>query len=321
MPLRLNSVAAGELLKYRSLKLAAGVKPVSIDRYISYIDDFYLENNVSQIIFTKDMKDLWLKNRNDLEGKTVRYTRTNYLIEFLSYLSSQGYEVVIPRRLPYKETKFVAKIFTQEELVEYFKYVDSFKNARDPMTALYTPIIFRVLIGCGTRIGETLALKVEDVDLCNGIIHLKETKNGKFRSIPVSRSLHNVLKQYGDKCLYLKNKDDFFFSHIDERKVQEQSIYYIHRQALNYAGIPYIGSTQGPRLHDLRHTFAVNSLKHFEERGCDLNNVLPILCQYLGHSKISSTEKYLQLVSGNYNDVLDKTKNTESIIMEVKENG
>ena len=307
MPLRLNSVAADELFKYRSLKLAVGVKPVSIDRYISYIDDFYLENNINQIIFTKDMNDLWLKNRNDLEGNTVRYTRTNYLIEFLSYLSSQGYEVVIPRRLPYKESKFVAKIFTQEELIEYFEYIDSFKNTRDSMAALYTPIIFRVLIGCGTRIGETLALKVEDVDLCNGIIHLKETKNGKFRSIPVSRSLHNALKLYGAKCLYLKNKDDFFFSHIDGRKVQEQTIYNIHRQALNYAGIPYI-----------RHAFAVNSLKHFEERGCDLNNVLPILCQYLGHSKISATEKYLQLVNENYNDVLDKTKNTESIIMEVK---
>ena len=247
------------------------------------------------------MKDLWIKKRNDLEGDYVRYIRTNYLIEFLSYLSSQGYDVVIPRRLPHKGNKFVAKIFTQEELTKYFEYVDSFKNPRDPMTALYTPIIFRVLIGCGTRIGETLALKVEDVDLHDGIIHLKVTKNGKFRSIPVSRSLLNVLKQYGDKCLYLKNKDDFFFSHIDGRKVQEQSIYIIHRQALKYAGIPYIGSTQGPRLHDLRHTFAVNSLKQFDERGCDLNNVLPILSQYLGHSKISSTEKYLQLVSENYN--------------------
>lgn len=70
----------------------------------------------------------------------------------------------------------------------------------------------------------------------------------------------------------------------------------------------------------MRHTFAVNSLKNFEKRGCDLNNVLSILKQYMGHTNIHATEKYLQLVSENYFDVLDKTKETELLIMGAGEN-
>lgn len=315
MALRLRSTISNLLKKYHDIKISSGTKAVSIDRYVNYIDDFYFDNKIEEITYTKDMHLLWLKQRNDLEGNYVRYIRTNYLIEFLSFIKSLGYDVYIPRRLPYKSSNFVAYIFSDEQLLKYFEYVDSFFSYKDPMVALYVPIIFRILIGCGTRIGETLALRVEDVDIVNGVINLKETKNSRFRTIPVSDSLLKVIKQYCDKCLYLKANNDFFFSHKDGRKVKEQSIYLIHRKALDYASIPYIGSTKGPRLHDLRHTFAVNSLKKFEENGCDLNNVLPILKQYLGHTDISATEKYLQLVSENYVDVLTKTKKTELFIM------
>lgn len=320
MSLRLRSVMNNLLLKYHEIKIASGVKSVSIDRYINYIDDFYINNNIDSIVYTKELHSLWIKERNDLEGHYVRYIRTIYLIEFLSFIKSLGYDVYIPRRLPYKSSNFIAYIFADEELYKYFEYIDSFFSYKDPMVALYVPIVFRILLSCGTRIGETLALRVEDIDLNEGVIHLKETKNSRFRSIPMSSSLLSLLKQYCDKCLYLKSKDDFFFSHIDKRKVDEQSIYHIHRKALEYAGVPYIGSTKGPRLHDLRHTFAVKSLKQFEDRGCDLNNVLPILRQYLGHTNISATEKYLQLVSQNYNDVLDKTKDTELSIMKGENN-
>lgn len=315
MSLRLKSVMKDLLAKYKEIKIASGIKGVSIDRYLNYIDDFYYENKIDKVAYTKEMHTSWLKPRNDREGDYVRYTRNNYLIEFLSFLKSLGYDVYIPRRLPHKSTNFTARIFSTDELEKYFEYVDSFFSYKDPMVALYVPVIFRILIGCGTRVGETLALRVEDVDIDEGLIHLKETKNSRFRTIPISPSLKETIIKYCDKCLYLKTNKDFFFCHIDNRRVNEQSIYQIHRKALSYAKIPYLGSTKGPRLHDLRHTFAVNSLKQFEDRGCDLYNVLPILKQYLGHTNISATEKYLQLVSENYKDVLNKTKETEDKIL------
>ena len=143
----------------------------------------------------------------------------------------------------------------------------------------------------------------------------KETKNRQHRAVPVSDSLLIILKKYSEKCLYLKTTKSYFFSHIDGKRVSEQSIYNIHRKALESADIPYVGSTKGPRLHDWRHTMAVTSLENFEKRGCDLNNVLPILSKYLGHTTIFFTEKYLQLVEHHFDSVLDKSEQTEKYIM------
>lgn len=315
MPLRLNSIFKNLLSDYREIKLANGIKDVSIDRYISYIDDFICSSGIQEIAFTDQMVKDTYKKRNTTEGDLVRYIRINYLIDFLSYVRSLGYEVCIPRRMPHKPSNFIATIFTDEQIKNYFKYVDQFKNIRDPMVALYVPVIFRILYGCGTRIGETLSLKVEDVDLENGILFLKETKNRQHRAVPVSDSLLIILKKYSEKCLYLKTTKSYFFSHIDGKRVSEQSIYNIHRKALESAGIPYVGSTKGPSLHDWRHTMAVTSLENFEKRGCDLNNVLPILSKYLGHTTIFFTEKYLQLVEHHFDSVLDKSEQTEKYIM------
>ena len=183
------------------------------------------------------------------------------------------------------------------------------------MVALYLPVIFRILYSCGTRIGEVLSIKVKDVDLETGIILLKETKNGKYRQIVVSDELRCLLKQYADKCLYLKKQNDYFFSHIDRRRVSEQSIYHYHRKALSDSNINYMGGGLGPRLHDWRHTFCVNSLLNFEKRGCDLNNVLPILMQYVGHSRVLSTERYLKLVAEHFDEVINKTNDTTLYIL------
>ena len=124
MTLRLRSGICDLLKQYHDIKIASGIKAVSIDRYINYIDDFYFNNNFKEMVYTKEMNSLWLKKRNDLEGNYVRYTRNNYLIDFLSFVTSLGYGVYIPRRLPYKSVNFIAYIFSEKELEKYFEYID-----------------------------------------------------------------------------------------------------------------------------------------------------------------------------------------------------
>lgn len=315
MVMKAKSCFRNELINFRDIRIAAGIKNVSIERYINFFDDFILNENVNEIKFTKDMISRWIKQRPE-EGEVTRYIRVNWSIQFLTYLKGIGYDVEIPRRLPWKPSNFQAYIYSQEEIDKYFEYIDNYYNKDDPMVALYTPIIFRILYSCGTRIGETLSLKVKDVDLQMGILYLKNTKNGKHRMVPISDSLHKLLILYSNKCIYLKNENDYFFSHIDRRRVSEHSVYLIHRHALEAAGIPYVGSGKGPRVHDWRHTMAVESLNKFEKEGCDLANILPILKQYLGHSSICATEKYLRLVTQHYDELLNKSKVTEMYINE-----
>ena len=67
-----------------------------------------------------------------------------------------------------------------------------------------------------------------------------------------------------------------------------------------------------PRIHDFRHTFAVNCLKKFIKENRDLTVYLPILKTYMGHSKFKSTEYYLKLTNDMFPDILDKVNSYTS---------
>jgi integrase len=65
-----------------------------------------------------------------------------------------------------------------------------------------------------------------------------------------------------------------------------------------------MGNHHGPRVHDLRHTFAVTSLAQMAESGIDLYCTLPILSAYLGHQSLSATDSYVRLTAGMYPGLL-----------------
>ena len=319
MTLRIKSCFKDELMKYHDFQLASGVQHVSIERYMNYFDDFINKMDVHEICFTKEMCDEWIKPR-PYEHGTTTYIRVNWSIGFLRYLNEKGYDLEVPRRLKYVSSSFTAYIYSDDEIQRYFKAIDSYYSDRDPCIALCLPVIFRILYCCGTRIGETLCLKVKDVDLENGILYPRKTKNKKERAVPVGDDLLALLRSYAEKCNLIKYEDDYFFSRRNGDKYSELCIYNWHRKALDDAGIVYVGNRKGPRLHDWRHTFCVTSLSNFDKQGCDLYNVLPILMFYVGHSGISSTEKYLQLCQQHFSEVTDKTEKTTDYILVENEN-
>ena len=315
MTLRVSSVFKDLLLAYRDIQLASGIKMATIERQLNYFDEFIKENNIKDIKFDHDTAIKWLNYRSE-QGPLTRNIRISWSIHFLNYLKSLGYEVYIPRLPRYVASRFQAYIFSDDEIKRYFENIDTYFSNKDPFVALYLPAIFRILYTSGTRVGETLSIKVKDVDFENGIIKLKETKNGKERYVVLNEDVRILLNKYANKCLYLKTDDDYFFSHIDKRRISEQSVYRFHRKALRDSNIKYIGRGSGPRLHDLRHTFAVKSLIKFEKEGFDLNNVLPILSKYLGHSNISATEKYIRLVADHFDDFINRTKGITAYLMD-----
>ena len=78
------------------------------------------------------------------------------------------------------------------------------------------------------------------------------------------------------------------------------------RELLRLAHIPYGGKGNGPRPHDIRHTFAVHCLNNWVLSGEDLTAALPVLSRYLGHNGLTGTQKYLQLTAQMYPDILTK---------------
>lgn len=86
------------------------------------------------------------------------------------------------------------------------------------------------------------------------------------------------------------------------------------KKCLLKAGIKYVGNKQGPRIHDLRHTFACHSLANMAKAGIDLYTSLPILSAYLGHQSLEATNRYVRLTSNIYPEL---TKDFNSISMNI----
>lgn len=143
------------------------------------------------------------------------------------------------------------------------------------------PIIFRILYGCGLRVSEVVGLRCKDVNLEEGILTIREAKTDRDRYIPLSDSVKEACISYSDKTWWEKDSD-FFFPTPDKTMISPMTIYQRYRRYLEVAGISHGGKGQGPRLHDIRHTFAVHVLQKWIKEEADLTAMLPILSTYMG---------------------------------------
>ena len=100
--------------------------------------------------------------------------------------------------------------------------------------------------------------------------------------------------------------ESWLFPSSDKRRYSITAIYSRFRVLLRDCGISHGGRGRGPRLHDLRHTFSVHCLNNWVRNHNDPIVLLPVLSAYLGHSKISATEKYLRLIPQMNYDVVEK---------------
>ena len=140
---------------------------------------------------------------------------------------------------------------------------------------------------------------------CEDVLHIWDSKFQKDRMIPMSQTLTSVCIAYSKNCNSGKLPYAYFFSPNGNRRYSAQTIYNRFRDVLFICGIPHRGKGKGPRLHDLRHTFAVHSLQQLAENGEDLYTVLPILSEYMGHSSVSATQYYLRLTAEVFPDIME----------------
>ena len=301
-----SSGMSGEMENYLEYKETAGYKKTSFINRLQQFDRFCIERGVKTVSFTEEDAAAWAEKRPN-EAETTHYSRVNFVKNFLIYLGRKGYNIYIPQDIKSIPTDFQPHIYTDKEINRYFSALDSYYPEKgNKKNLIQLPVLFRILYCCGTRINETLGIRKKDVDLDNGIIALYETKNDCARYIPISAELLDLMRQYANKCFYAIEDDGYIFTDKNGKRLGGDSIYEIHRKILSIAGIPYIGNGEGPRIHDWRHTFAVNSFKKLVDTGTDLYVALPVLSTYLGHKTIYATEKYLRLTVSIYPYIEEK---------------
>lgn len=297
-----NSSIASVLYNFVEYKRASGYKYNSEVKVLQRFDKFLIQNGVTEPGVNSDFS-FWLNKREDESFKSFSLRNTVYR-QLYNYITLME-DIVIPSPLPSKDrtmsSGFVPYIFTHKQINSLFFAIDN-EDHSNPAFRKNAPLLFRLLYGTGLRINEALSLTVADVSPDQTMIIVKDSKNDNSRLVPLSFSLKTRMKEHLTSVHYESNEP--IFQTANGTAVSDKTAYTWFRRELWKAGIPHRGRGKGPRLHDLRHTFAVHSLQQAVKNGIDINAFLPILCTYLGHKRISATERYLRLTAEVFPEVI-----------------
>ncbi len=284
-------------------------------RYLKNFDKYLASTGVNpdncDVVHIYD----WLKKREHESLKTFSIRNCLYR-QLYHYFEAMGTNI-FPQPPNARErilsSGFTPYIFTREQIKQIFHAIDiESKSVLGYNFHRIAALLFRMLYGTGLRINEALSLKIENVWLDRGVLEILEAKNGESRLVPMSSSL---CKRVTDCILnnqYLQH--DYLFQKKDGSPIHRSRVYDWFRWIIWRVRIPHLGRGKGPRLHDLRHTFAVHSLQNAVKRGIDPYAYLPMLSVYLGHKTVNATERYLRLTAEAYPDF---TKDIERIMNKI----
>jgi site-specific recombinase XerD len=219
---------------------------------------------------------------------------------FYRYLLSRGCVTSspLPTQLPKEPERLIPYIYSREELQHVLQAAEKERQACKLEVHTVRALLL-LLYGAGLRISEALRLTLADVDLEQQLLTIRETKFYKTRFVPVGSDLIKALTSYLVIRYERKHPappEAFLLVTRHSLPVTVQLAEDSFKRICRKTGVRRKDQSRFvPRLHDLRHTFAVHRLTACYREGGDVQRLLPQLSTYLGHVDIDSTQRYLTL--------------------------
>ena len=196
--------------------------------------------------------------------------------------------------LPHRRTRTAPYIYEPAEITAL---LDATAILRHELRVATYRTFLGLLAVSGLRTGEAIALDDDDVDLRRGVLVIRKTKFGKTREVPLHRTTIQALIGYlGDRNHFAPRRlsPSFFISTTTKRLIYQN----VHETFLRlvYAAGLADRRPRRPRIHDLRHTYAVRTVLAWHRAGENVEAKLPMLATYLGHIGPSATYWYLTAI-------------------------
>jgi integrase len=291
-----QSPLAGDLREFLEFKRKLGYRYARVPATLRSIDRFFAEAVKKSPKLQVDQIWLgWLARRAERRKPISIVHDISVARQVCAYLRrrhpDRGMLEPAWPKLPTK-SNFVPSILSISEVRILLRHAE---HLRRPAfrTSLYRTLIL-VLYCTGLRIGEALGLRLQDVDLRSGTFFIAESK-GRSRWVPFHRSLAVEIRRYFicRQSIASSAPDAPFFVSRGGRRLSYKNAAYLITSLLRRAGLKPMAGRSGPRLHDLRHTFAVHRLTRWYHNKVDVEARLPWLSAYMGHLNMLGTETYL----------------------------
>jgi len=290
-----------------------------IDSYVSHQRSLGMRFDSSAKILRSFQRAVGAIEADQIDEKAVRkfldrsgltatwHTRYYALNGFFRFAMQRGLLEAspLPYRIPKRPSYATPYIYSLDELralLDASATLDSRcpKNGQSPgvQRQLMRTLIL-LLYGAGLRVSEALSLTTDDVDLSAKCLVIRNSKFFKTRLLPIGPKLASALALYAENRVPLARRvpttQTFFVDRWGSAigRYRAERYFRIIRDRIGLKRRD--GAYFQPRLHDLRHTFAVHRLVAWYRSGADVQRLLPQLSTYLGHVGLAETQHYLTM--------------------------
>ena len=245
---------------------------------------------------TQELQTAWARKHVQRTSAVTAARRLEILRPFVAHYRQFEVDSDIPPTgvLGRGHRRLAPHIYTDEELQALLNAARAMKPTGQ-MRAMTYFTLFGLIAAAGLRLSEALRLNLQDVDLDEATITVRQTKFRKSRLLPIDASVVQALGQYRkihDRFANSSAAAPFFVS-SQGRSLPRDAVEYAFKCIRSRLQWQARGDHAHPRIHDLRHTFAVRRVQRWHEANVSIEHGIFWLCTYLGHAKISDTYWYL----------------------------
>jgi len=276
---------------YLRLRRSLGYKLTQQGKLLS---DFvaYVERLGSPFLTTAAALDFATQPVNAIRSTWAgRLSVVRHFAQYVRALDSRT-EVPPPKLLPFRKRRLTPYLYSEADVRALMRAAQALRAPA--FSRLMSTTLIGTLATTGMRVGEAIGLDRSDFDKREGILSIREGKFGKSREVPLHPSTREALRAYEkerNRTLPRPRSSAFFLSRVGTR-LHRQNVSMTFSRVRRHAGLED-RKPRRPRIHDLRHTFAVQTLLAWYRAGADVEAQLPRLSTYLGHVNPSTTYWYL----------------------------
>ncbi|KKM08519.1 integrase [Clostridiales bacterium PH28_bin88] len=257
------------------------------------------------VTLTQEMVDSWCTQRATETNNSCR-TRIFVISNFVRYLMDREITDVVGPNIPKMEPRtYVPHAFTDFELENFFRACDSLPpTPRTPAVLtrrIVVPVFFRLLYSSGIRTNEARMLRVDDVNLVQGVLNIRHSKGPSQRYVVLHDTMLDLLARYNTVIHALHPRRKYFFPASKGSFLTNRWV--VH----NFCKLWYKHNTPHATAYELRHNYAVENINQWIGEGFEFFSKLVYLSKSMGHASLESTKYYFNLVPAMADILLELT--------------